>query len=377
MTFLGSHPGRPVVAIDVDNTIADYTSHFFNFAQAYLGPSYDLEYNWDGVRGEFSEALGLPKDKYREVKLAYRQGGLKRWMPLRFGVKSLIDAIHTAGAEVWFCTTRPWLRLDNIDPDTREFFDRNELDYNGVIYGEDKYSQLVDVVGADRIVGVLDDLPSQVVAAQRLGLDAYCVVGDHNQWAFSEGMSNGAAFNPHGAFDVDALVTFESVIMEQINIWKRGASVVPKCKNPTCPSDDCVPGDRGEFGMPGIGAQWSRPVPMPSVQRSEPPRPSQHNPHRHHMHLSIGLTRPERVGNVFDEAQTLYRDKAAGYGDTGNALGARGQYADMNRKFGKLKHLLWDGNEVPESSEGIEEILLDLMGHAALTIDYLRNEEKK
>jgi hypothetical protein len=80
----------------------------------------------------------------------------------------------------------------------------------------------------------------------------------------------------------------------------------------------------------------------------------------------------KRAGGIMDEARMLFEDKNRGYGDTAYLLGARGQFADMWRKMGKLKHTLWDGNE--PVGEDIEEMLMDLIGHCALTIDFIRED---
>jgi hypothetical protein len=82
----------------------------------------------------------------------------------------LTRRIRRMGAEVWICTTRPYLRLDNIDPDTREWLRRNRIQHDAVIFGEGKYSELVRQVGIRRIVAVVDDLPEQVTAAYKLKL---------------------------------------------------------------------------------------------------------------------------------------------------------------------------------------------------------------
>ena len=81
-----------------------------------------------------------------------------------------------------------------------------------------------------------------------------------------------------------------------------------------------------------------------------------------------------RVIDIAAEALELFLEKNKGYGNTAYALGARGQYADMNRKMGKLKHTLWDGNE--PVGEDIETMLMDMVGHTLLTIDFLRREGK-
>lgn len=125
------------------------------------------------------EFMNVPHSVYRECKLAYRQGGLKRFMPVYPGASELTRNIRNEGAEVWICTTRPYLRLDNIDPDTREWLRRNGIYYDAVIFEgifhEDgtkvtKYEDLVRQVGIDRIVAAVDDLPEQTADAFSNGI---------------------------------------------------------------------------------------------------------------------------------------------------------------------------------------------------------------
>lgn len=68
------------------------------------------------------------------------------------------------------------------------------------------------------------------------------------------------------------------------------------------------------------------------------------------------------------------KEKAADYdGSDGEenhrVLGVRGQFADIWRKIGKLKNALWDGRTL--KGEQPREILMDLIGHAFLTIAML------
>lgn len=175
------HPLAPVVALDIDGTLGDYYEHFRWFAELYLQRPVEIHWDWSD-NGEFSEALGLGKEEYRQIKLAYRQGGMKRCLPAFPGVSDLGQIIRgNRGVQIWICTTRPWQRLDNIDPDTQFWLNKNVGRVDGVIYGEDKYLDLVDIVGKDRIIGVVDDLPENVVAAQSLGLRAALRSGGHNE----------------------------------------------------------------------------------------------------------------------------------------------------------------------------------------------------
>jgi 5' nucleotidase, deoxy (Pyrimidine), cytosolic type C protein (NT5C) len=167
---------KPVVGLDIDGVLGDYHGHFLWYAEKWFDrpmPHPD-EIN-PGLR--LSDFMRVPHHEYQECKLAYRQGGLKRFMPCYPYASELTQNIQGAGAEVWICTTRPYLRLDNIDPDTREWLRRNDIRYDAVIWEglkegteSTKYSDLVAQIGLMRIVAVCDDLPEQVKDAVRLGI---------------------------------------------------------------------------------------------------------------------------------------------------------------------------------------------------------------
>lgn len=175
------HPLAPVVALDIDGTLGDYYEHLRWFAELYLQRPVTIDWEF-APTAEFSDALQLDKETYRQIKLAYRQGGMKRCLPVFPGADVIPQVIRRHhGVQVWICTTRPWQRLDNIDPDTQFWLNHNMGRVDGVIYGEDKYLDLIDIVGKDRIIGVMDDLPENVVAAQSLGLTAGIRAGGHNE----------------------------------------------------------------------------------------------------------------------------------------------------------------------------------------------------
>lgn len=163
---------KPVVCLDVDGTMGNYHGHFLKFAIGYLGYDDDaLAFNY---RGDvpLHVHLGISLETYRTVKLAFRQGGMKRTMPVMPSAASLAKMVRKNGAELWITTTRPYLRLDNIDPDTREWLRRNDIPYDYIFYDEHKYVKLLELVDADRIVAVLDDEMEQVMEAKEVGLPA-------------------------------------------------------------------------------------------------------------------------------------------------------------------------------------------------------------
>lgn len=158
---------KPVVALDIDGTSALYHEWFLRFAEMYLGRPMPVAEDNPGL--PLYKFMHVSKATYRRVKLAYRQGGLKRAMPVVEGMPEAVRSWRRAGAEVWICTTRPYLRLDNIDPDTREWLRRNKMQHDAVLFGHNKYRELKRLVGTERVVAVVDDLPEMIAQAEAVG----------------------------------------------------------------------------------------------------------------------------------------------------------------------------------------------------------------
>lgn len=165
----GNRDGIPLVALDLDGTLGDYHAHFLWFAEHYFDMKFpEADQVNPGLR--LSEFMGIPHAEYQKCKLAYRQGGMKRWMPAYQGAPELTHEIHKLGVDVWICTTRPFNRLDNVDPDTQEWLRRNQIQYEGLLFGEDKYQELDrQTRGRREVVAVVEDLPELYAEARKLG----------------------------------------------------------------------------------------------------------------------------------------------------------------------------------------------------------------
>lgn len=213
---------KPIIALDIDGTLGDYHSHFLWFAERWLGkPMPDPQTINPGLR--LHKFMGITRTRYRECKLAYRQGGLKRFMPCYPGAAELSATIRRAGAEVWICTTRPYNRLDNIDPDTREWLRRNKIRYDGMLYGDDKYRELNRQVGW-RVAGVLEDLPELWEEAHELFPNAFVTLRDQ---PYNRTTAEGESFVAHGpewaarwavAKDLEAA---REMLLSGLRYWKK------------------------------------------------------------------------------------------------------------------------------------------------------------
>jgi hypothetical protein len=158
---------RPVVAFDIDGTLGDYHGHIHRFTAGYLAknPNEALSimqkldaYDGEMPHGEWYEANGISRETFRQIKLAYRQGSMKRTMPPYIGAIEVVRKTAGRLAEVWLTTTRPYLRLDNVDPDTRWWVEKHGIPYNFMLYDEFKYQELAERVDRARVVAVVDDL---------------------------------------------------------------------------------------------------------------------------------------------------------------------------------------------------------------------------
>lgn len=221
----GNGHGKPVVAIDIDGTLGDYHSNFLEFASYYFGVAgYRDMLRLDNPGLPLWQWMGIEQRDYRDAKLAYRQGGWKRWMPCYDGAGDFTDFIRKAGAEVWLCTTRPYLRLDNVDPDTREWLRRNNIQYDALLFDpaheEDgtKYHELARQAG-QRVASIVDDLPEMINAAQAAFRGSV-----NRQWLMP--ILRDQPYNRHFYWDRRAkdLRQVADMVLADIGVW-RGINV--------------------------------------------------------------------------------------------------------------------------------------------------------
>jgi hypothetical protein len=187
-----SNPLKPIVCLDIDGTMGDYHGHLVKFATEYMGYSQPPRSIYTGAipfREWFTRAFNTDLRTFRDIKLAYRQGAQKRSMPCRPWAQGAISHLRLAGAEIWITTTRPYMRLDNVDPDTRFWLKRHGLKFDYLLYDEHKYVSLADKVDSSRVCAVLDDQHDMLLEAQGcFGYDACMLYGTtwnkahHKKW---------------------------------------------------------------------------------------------------------------------------------------------------------------------------------------------------
>lgn len=224
---------RPIICLDIDGTMGDYHKHFIKFTLAYLGERPTLldatvnSYLGEGtMRDWFCDLLDVSPDTWYDIKLAYRQGAQKRSMPCYPWGPNLTHLLKDR-AEIWITTTRPYLRLDGVDPDTRFWLDNNGFYFDYLLYDEEKYGELAKRVDRRRVVAVVDDLPEELAsAAHFLGDVGILYRATHNKIYWDEYPGDQIAHDGQ---------TIKQIIDRRLNDWyerygTQGLLEVPRTK---------------------------------------------------------------------------------------------------------------------------------------------------
>jgi hypothetical protein len=210
-----SGAGRGVVALDIDGTLGNYHAHFLKFAEGWLGRKMPAPQRINpGL--QLSEFMDIDHAVYRKIKLAYRQGGMKRTMPVYDGAREITEWLRSEDVEIWICTTRPYNRLDNIDEDTQEWLNRNHILFDAILWddpdGHGKYHELVRQVGLGRIIAAVDDLTEQLQEARESGIqNLYLMAQPYN--------STGV--NREGLIRIHSLPAIQSFLTFHVKAWKE------------------------------------------------------------------------------------------------------------------------------------------------------------
>jgi len=201
---------KPIVAIDLDGTLSEYHGAISKFACDYWDVRQPMV-AWNG-RGNMEDHLGLTQAQYREAKLAYRQGGYKRtanWQPGAHEFMSMLAFVEDI--EIWITTTRPWNRLDSVDPDTRFWLDRHHVRYDHLLYDDHKYHKLAELVDPSRVILVVEDLPEMIREALEV-FKPEAVVRMHRLYNWQVGNECG----------LQLFSSLSRVLLDNLRLWKEG-----------------------------------------------------------------------------------------------------------------------------------------------------------
>lgn len=212
---------KPWVGIDIDGTLGDYHRHFLMCAEMFLQRPMPKPEEINPLM-PLHKFIGVDKRKYREIKMAYRQGRWKRSMPVFPYARQMTLDLRRAGICISICTTRPFNQLGEVDADTRWWLRHHGIQHDLLIWGPHKYRDLTRAAGKNNIVAVIDDELEQMERCFRIGIPFYLRNQPYNQTHQLIAPHRGLR---HSSIRVISLEEATNRILKDLEGWKSGQPI--------------------------------------------------------------------------------------------------------------------------------------------------------
>ena len=180
--------GRKVVGVDIDGILANYPRSLVDFMNSEQCRQMIPELNsW----GEFDPELattynifndyGIEREVANKVKHLYRETGYKRQIPVYDDAKQFLDTLRAKGYVISLVTSRPYHEYNRIFADTMDWLNDNELQYDVVLWAEDKGTKITEEFGVENIEFFVDDVADYANSVADRGIRTYLMNKTYNQ----------------------------------------------------------------------------------------------------------------------------------------------------------------------------------------------------
>lgn len=161
---------QKVVGIDIDGVLGMYHFWFTEYCKQIWGVAVD---DFDDIK----EFVG--QDKYEMIKAAYRQSGWKAKMPAVPGASEFTKRLKEDGYQIIILTARPYKKYTRIYPDTLEFLRNNDIQFDAIIWDEDKHLKIIKQF--PNMEFMIEDTPSIALEVAKAGYPVYMPSGVNNR----------------------------------------------------------------------------------------------------------------------------------------------------------------------------------------------------
>ncbi|MFA5174615.1 MAG: dUTP diphosphatase [Candidatus Pacearchaeota archaeon] len=124
-----------VCAIDLDDTLACTDEYFTKLYNEQKGTNYK---NRDEIKEKEDTLV------YENFKHWYRESGEKINIPLKKGAKELTDHLKKIGFKIVIISARPNDVYNRIFPDTLEWLNKNEIQYDALYFEKNKHLKILN-----------------------------------------------------------------------------------------------------------------------------------------------------------------------------------------------------------------------------------------
>lgn len=159
-----------VCGLDIDGVLNYYPGPWVDFVNKWLDKSYkDLN----------EVKQNVPYQVYRDIKYEYRESGVKAKLKVRAGARELLQALKELGYTNIILTSRPFNKHKTLFKQTTEWLRLGKLAYDGVIFGENKYQEILQ--RAPNLKFMLEDHRYYANMIAKWGYTVFLMDNEYNQ----------------------------------------------------------------------------------------------------------------------------------------------------------------------------------------------------
>ena len=159
-----------VCGVDIDGVLNYYPDTWVQFVNDKTGSHF-------ATLTEVKATLSYKS--YKDLKYEYRECGIKAELEVRAGAKELLDELKRRSYRTMILTSRPFDEHISLFKQTVSWLDKNQLQYDGIIFGENKYVEILTQVPNLRFF--IDDHRYHAMQVSKWGYPAFLVNTIYNQ----------------------------------------------------------------------------------------------------------------------------------------------------------------------------------------------------
>jgi len=168
---------QKICAFDVDGVLNYYPDPWVEFINRNSAEKYrDLN---DAKRN-------IPYQLYRDLKYEYRESGVKANLKVRAGAKETLKELKHMGYTILIITSRPFEEHKSLFKQTTDWLSKNKLPYDGIIFGKNKYVEVL--TKAPNLRFLVDDHRYYANSVARWNYKAFLVDNQYNQGYLENGV---------------------------------------------------------------------------------------------------------------------------------------------------------------------------------------------
>ena len=182
--------GKETVFIDIDGVLATWPNDYINFVNTKLNKNYAT---LPELKGDVDKKLQY------DLKSEYRLNGSKRNLGVIEGAKKFLKQLKQCDLNIVLLTARPYKKYFRIYSDTLEWLLKHELEYDCIIFDEEKEKYIINKFYNNGVKFIVED---QIDNAKKLANNGFKVYLRFNKGLYKDNIKQR---------DVEAMVKYTTI----------------------------------------------------------------------------------------------------------------------------------------------------------------------